>query len=200
MRTCFLSVNFPGAKFNAADLRGATFGFSLENLATMTTTNMIWADGTVHGLDLSGGGKLVVRNYIINTNDADDVTSIAVHVQNAMAMDASGVLDLVFDENAWNSTISFDAGIDVTLGGILKLEFEDGTDISSLVGTSFHVFDWTGVKPEGKFNVESDYAWNLDALYSTGEITLVPEPATLALLGFTALGYVAVRRRRSASR
>ena len=173
-----------GANLTGADARKA----SNFDITGATITNLIRPDGTVHGLDLTGGGKLVVCNYIYNTNDADDIVPIAVHVQNAMAMDASGVLDLVFDENAWNSTISFDAGIDVTLGGILKLEFEDGTDISSLVGTTFHVFDWTGVKPEGKFNVESDYAWNLDALYTTGEITLVPEPSgvVLAVLGTVA--------------
>ena len=189
MHAFFEGATFAGANLTGADARGATV---LDTTGAIVK-NFVEVDGMVHGLDLSGGGKLVVRNYVCEEEEGR--LPIAVKVQNVMTMGGSGVLDLVFDENPWNSTISFDAEIEVTLGGILKLEFEDGTDVSSLVGTTYHIFDWTGVGPKGKFTVESDYAWNLDALYSTGEIILVPEPSGFVMGVMGLMGLITIRRK-----
>ena len=209
------NVSMIKANLTSADLSGTVMvcvdarGVKGFNLTGTTALNLIQPDGVIHGLNLSfsncyesdayyiSANRFVLHNYVC---DEGESSPIVVHIQDSMKVTEGGLLELVFDENAWNSTISFDAGIDVTLGGILKLEFEDGTDVLQLVGTTFHVFDWTGVKPEGKFNVESDYAWNLDALYSTGEITLVPEPSLwgLVLLGLLWLGMS--RRKREYKR
>ena len=64
-------------------------------------------------------------------------------------MGPGGTLRMLFEADAWDSTISFAAGIPVTLGGTLNLSFADGTNLASQVGRSFQLFDWTGVAPTG---------------------------------------------------
>ena len=63
------------------------------------------------------------------------------------------------------------------------------------------------VSPSGQFaSITSDlpagFSWNTSQLYTTGDVTLTPEPSTLALLGVGAVGLVGYgswwrRRRRS---
>jgi hypothetical protein len=105
-------------------------------------------------------------------------------------------MQLVLDGNAWGSTISFQAGIPVTLGGNLELGLAPGVDPSTLVGDSFQLFNWTGVSPSGQFQIVNDlsaegYSWNTSALYTTGDVTLVPEPSTLLLLAVAVIGLAA---------
>ena len=91
-------------------------------------------------------------------------------------MSDGGNLQLLFDADAWDSTISFQPGIPVTLGGNLELSFATDVDLASQIGRTFHIFDWTGVEPTGTFTVSSLYRWDVSQLYSTGDVTLVPEP------------------------
>jgi hypothetical protein len=99
-------------------------------------------------------------------------------------MDATGALRIVFEADAWDSTISFAPGIPVALGGTLELTFADDVNLASHVGRTFDLFDWTGVNPNGSFAISSPYTWNLSNLYTTGEVTLtaIPEPASVALV------------------
>jgi hypothetical protein len=98
-------------------------------------------------------------------------------------MDPGGTLRMVFEADAWDSTISFAPGIPVTLGGKLELTFAAEVNLASQVGRTFDLFDWTGVNPTGAFAVSSPYAWDLSNLYTTGQVTLtaIPEPFGLAL-------------------
>jgi hypothetical protein len=41
--------------------------------------------------------------------------------------------------------------------------------------------------PNGRFDVISDYQWNTGNLYSSGEVTLIPEPGTWVLATVAAL-------------
>jgi hypothetical protein len=93
------------------------------------------------------------------------------------------MLQLLFEADAWDSTISFEAGIPVTLGGTLDLDFAPGVDFASQVGRAFQVFDWTGVTPSGQFEITSPFQWDIANLYTAGQITFVgvPEASSLAL-------------------
>ena len=122
---------------------------------------------------------------------------ISITVDQHFAMSPGGTLRMMFEADAWDSTISFAAGIPVALGGTLELTFADGTNLASQVGRVFRLFDWTGVAPTGAFHVVSLYTWDLSHLYITGEATLVgvPEPSALSLLGFGLIALIATRRR-----
>jgi hypothetical protein len=117
-------------------------------------------------------------------------------------MGPGGTLRMVFEADAWDSTISFAPGIPVTLGGTLELTFAADVNLASQVGRTFDIFDWAGVNPTGALAISSPYTWDLSNLYTAGEVTLaaVPEPASvfLAIMGFGA--FLRVRRSSSSSR
>ncbi|QDU54646.1 PEP-CTERM sorting domain-containing protein [Aeoliella mucimassa] len=116
-----------------------------------------------------------------------------------MSIAPSGSLRLVFEDDEWGSTLHFAPGIQVRLNGTLELLLDDEADVSSLVGTSFQVFDWTGVTPNGEFDylkLHPNTTWDTSQLYNTGYVTLtsaVPEPSAW-LLALLAIGLTLVRR------
>ena len=112
-------------------------------------------------------------------------------------MGPGGTLRMVFEADAWDSTVSLAPGIPVTLGGTLELTFADVNPATQL-GRTFNLFDWTGVTPTGAFAVDSPYRWNLSNLYTTGEVTLtaIPEPSCLVLAAVSAFGLTFYRRRK----
>ena len=162
----YMGASLEGANLSGADTRGANFYLVTWNGAD--TSNMILSHGHIAGLDLTAGAPLVVRDYDGYADFADIV------VEHDLAMDAAGALRLVFDADAWGSTISFAPGIPVARGGTLELSFAPGVDVAAQSGRTIDLFDWSGVSPAGIFTVASPYAWNLTKLYTTGEVTLLP--------------------------
>jgi len=170
----FAYANWTGADFTAADTRGSDYflnGYYVGPYpAGAITVNLIQVDGHISGLGLDAGSSLVVRNY---RNRLGDPTPFPITVDQHLAMRPSGTLRMVFEADAWNSTISFAPGIPVTLGGTLALTFADDVDLTSQLGRTLDLFDWTGVNPSGSFAVASQYKWDISKLYTTGEVTLV---------------------------
>jgi hypothetical protein len=128
-------------------------------------------DGSINGLDLSGARTLVVRNYT--------ASSIPISVHTSATMGTNGTLQVVLDGSAWGSTISFDSGIPVSLGGTLDVTFASGVNAASLLGTPVQLFNWSGVTPAGQFTWQDDlggaasaYVWDSSHLYSAGTVTL----------------------------
>jgi hypothetical protein len=157
------SATITGADFSAADTRGV----GQFDADVPINTNLIRPDGSIHGLQLTAGKGLIVRDF-----DEDQYyPSTPIRVENILAMDTTGSLRIELGSDAWGSLISFAPGIAVTLGGTLELDFAAGVNAVDQVGRTFHVFDWSGVSPMGSFSVSSPYAWNLSHLYTTGEIT-----------------------------
>lgn len=187
-------ANLSNANLSAADARGANF--QSAKLTDANTTNLIQPNGHIAGLSLNAGASLVVRDYDGNTAASPTTGPLPIVVDQHLAMDATGALRMILEADAWDSTISFAAGIPVTMGGTLELVFADGTNLASQVGRTFDLFDWTGVSPTGAFVVGSPYSWNLSKLYTTGEVTLtaVPEPSALLLLGYGMSSFFAARR------
>jgi hypothetical protein len=154
---------FPGAKLTGADTRGAYLSIP----AGAITEHLIGPNGRVLGLDLSAREQLVVRDC-----DGAYVNSplVPVQVTDHFAMADGGVLELVFEADAWDSITSFAAGIPVELDGVLELWFASGVDLASQVGRTFQLFNWAGVTAVGLFDtVQSEYIWNLSRLYASGD-------------------------------
>ncbi len=176
----YIPTDLTGANLTGADARGARFDF-ISEYATLTganTTNLVWPHGNVAGLNLTSGALLVVRDYDGNPAAYPTPTGpLPIVVEQHLAMDATGTLRLVFDADAWDSTISFAAGIPVTRAGTLDLTFAPGVDVATQSGRTIDLFDWTGVTPTGAFTISSPYNWNLSNLYTTGEVTLTALPA-----------------------
>jgi uncharacterized protein YjbI with pentapeptide repeats len=167
-----------GADFTAADARGANL-----DAAGAITTNLIWPWGQIDDLDLDVGGLLMVRDYD-GGGQNHPFGHIPITVDQHLTMASGGTLRMVFEADAWDSTISFASGIPVTLGGTLELTFADDVNLATQLGRTFDLFDWTGVHPTGAFAVSSSYTWDLSNLFTTGEVTLtaVPEPTSLAAM------------------
>ena len=145
----FPFVSLTDADFTAADARGAFLDFP----ASAITTNLIRSDGHIDGLILNAGGLLLMRDY--DGNLAAIPALIPVTIDQHLAMGPGGTLRMVFDADAWDSTISFAPGIPVTLGGTLELTFADDVNLAGEVGRTLKIFDWTGVSPTGAFAISS---------------------------------------------
>jgi hypothetical protein len=166
-----------------ADLRGAR----AADLSSAIVRSTILPTGHIQGLILDAGEALVVRDC-----------ALPIVVENEMNLGPGSTLRMLFDSSSWSSTIAFDYGIPVTLGGDLDLSFAtDGWDTK---GATYHLFDWRGVTPNGQFRLvahqTSEGYWDTSQLYTTGNVTYVPEPSAFALLGVGALGLLAYGRRR----
>jgi hypothetical protein len=147
---------------------------------------------------LDAGELLVVRDHDGDSSRYDPVLPpIPITIDQHLAMGPNGTLRMVFDADAWDSTISFAPGIPVTLGGTLELTFADDISLGTQVGRTFDLFNWDGVNPTGAFAISSQYGWDLSNLYTSGEVilTAIPEPSSFALVAFGLLGLV-VRARR----
>lgn len=167
---------YPGADMSGANLSGADARGADLQLATFTgadTNNMIQPNGRVSGLDLTRGQTLVVRDYDGNATSSPPISALPVVVDEHLTMDASSTLRLEFDADSWNSSISFEPGIPVALGGTLELTFAPGVDVATQRGRTLDLFNWAGVTPLGAFTVEDSAAWDLSRLYTTGEVTLL---------------------------
>jgi hypothetical protein len=120
----------------------------------------------IAGLNVLEGERLVVRSFLPKQ----------VRVEGSFTISDGGRLEFGLDLNAgfdyspWSSTITFEPNIPVHLGGTLALTFDAGMRPAS--GSTFDLFDWTGVEPTGVFIVASPYLWDLTNLYSTGEVRL----------------------------
>jgi len=176
-----------------ADLRGARF----VDLTEAVVTNLIRPDGTLDGLNLSGSQVLLVRDYDGNPDAYPAPTGpIPVTIEQQFLMDVGGTLRLQFEADPWDSMISFEPGIPVSIEGTLSLGFASGVELASQVGRTLDLFDWTGVVPTGVFTVASPYTWDLSDLYSTGEVTLlaIPEPSSALLLCVGGMAFLAGRK------
>lgn len=179
-----------GADFSDADLRGTDFsGQPVDAIAR----NTILSNGTVSGLNLIAAECFPVRNFDVNSPGRYFApVPKCITILGQASFDSSASLQIVLDGQPWGSTIAFANGIPVALGGELDLTLAQGVDLSSLVGDTFKLFDWSGVSPTGQFQIVADPGWDISQLYTTGQVTYlgtVPEPSTIALL---AVGAVAL--------
>ena len=140
------------------------------------------------GLHIDKGDTMRLWDFDHGTLD------MPIDVYEGMSVDPSGTLRVVFEDDQWGSMITFQPDVPVALAGKLQLLVDQNaeTSLSSLVGTTYQLFDWTGVSPVGQFDwilTQNELVWDTSRLYTTGEVTLsgaIPEPSALALVGLAA--------------
>ena len=130
--------------------------------------------------------KAIANTYNYFDYDGD----VSITVEDVMTIDSAGELKIVFEDEEWGSTISFDPDADVELNGTLQLLFEDSVDTTALKGTTYQLFDWSGIDFTGSFNeitTQLGMEWDISDLYTTGEVTFIPEPCSLLFLSLGVL-------------
>jgi uncharacterized protein YjbI with pentapeptide repeats len=168
------------ADFSRADLRDA---FRFEPDPTSRTDNVIWPDSEIRGLALSAGDALTVRGIeFISPADRD-----VVAVTGGMAIGDGATLHLVrqqFDGGlgsfASTPNLSIASNIPIELGGTLLV-----SGVLPDIGETLDLFDWPEPLAVGntfsQVELPPGTVWDLSQLYTTGEITLIPEPANSAM-------------------
>ncbi|VGO19693.1 PEP-CTERM sorting domain-containing protein [Pontiella sulfatireligans] len=86
-----------------------------------------------------------------------------------------------------------------TLGGTLDLVFLDG--FTAAYGDTFDLFNWDGGVSDKFANISAiglaeGLSWDKSNLYTTGQLSVIPEPATLSLMGLASSGMYCFRRMR----
>ncbi len=181
--------------FTGADLRGAQVP---PDDGTNVLRNTIRPDGSIQGLKLLAGDKLIVRNSLIYFPVPH---SIPVTVTTDAEIGPGAAVQFVLDTN-WTSPVSFSGGLTPSLGGALDLEFADSVDPRTLLFDSFQLFKWNGPLPAGdQFSTiitQPGLQWDLSALYTAGVVRLtaiVPEPSALLLSAAgLVIGLIGARR------
>jgi uncharacterized protein YjbI with pentapeptide repeats len=192
--SCFVGSNLTGAfiggaNVSRADFRGVT-GFSELDFDTMPVSNLdqaILSDGTVDHLLITDG----TRQWFAGS-------AIPIAVTESLNIASGATLCLAGGSKI---IVSSDAVADI--GGTLELQMSFYSPKDN-VGATFDLFDWAYPLPiYNRFDkvtfsttLPEGLSWDISKLYTTGEVTLVPEPLSLAML---TLGVAAMlRRRRSA--
>ncbi len=182
------AVGLDSATLTGADMRGCS------DVPNVSSRNLVHRDGHVDGFTLLANESQRIWDYN---------GGIGILVQQGFFLPPSGELQMWFEDDAWGSTMAFESGIDVELAGTLRLDFWL-SQLTPELGLTFDLFDWDGANVTGSFDavetnmgLETGLWWDTSQLYTTGEVTLVPEPATMSLL---ALGGVAMLKRRRVCR
>lgn len=163
-------VDFTSAIFTNTNLIGADgrAAFGMNNLSSASRHNFVHPDGHVEGLSILSGEVMRLWDHNLET-------ALPILVEDTLSIDSTGTLRVVFEDDDWGSTVSFEPGIPVALDGTLDLLFE-GVDPASLGGTTYQLFDWTGVTPTGTFaaiTTQPGLMWDTSELYTNGTLTLM---------------------------
>jgi uncharacterized protein YjbI with pentapeptide repeats len=175
----FSRAALTNANLTGADTRGA---YNL-NLTNAVARNSILPNGRIKGLELAAGEKMLVRDYD-GVADSSSELPIPVTIEDHLRTAEGSILELLFDADPWDSLVLFEHGIPVQLDGALELTFANDVDVATQVGRNLRLFNWTGVSPSGQFEIRSPYIWDVNNLYTTGEVRLiaVPEPSATSIL------------------
>ncbi|MEI8375032.1 MAG: TIGR03790 family protein [Planctomycetota bacterium] len=162
----------------------------LASLVTVNSGGSLGGTGSLASITVNASGHLGPGN-----------SPGILHLSGNLILLAGAVMDFELDSPG-NGYDQLDISGQATLNGTLNVTLFNGFAPSQ--GQSFDIFNFNGV-PIGQFAqlnlpvLSSGLSWNTSSLYTTGEISVVPEPSTLALLGVSMIGLLgwAWRRRQS---
>jgi hypothetical protein len=191
----YLSVS-PSAQIEmtSGTLHGLIPGSTLALPATaaLQGTGSVTANfnnsGTVSVGDQAGNGILAIGgSFNESAGSFLDVSLGGISVGNDASLDGYSQLDV-------SGAAVFGGTLDVTLAN----------GFTPLAGESFNILDFGSAS--GSFStvdlppLASGLSWNTQSLYSSGTISVVPEPATVGMLGVIGLGMLRRLRRQGRAR
>ena len=140
--------------------------------------------------DVGGNRSLCRRSYRLSylqaSGEADLRRSRTLAARPA-ALGTPRVCRSLAGAGSGRNLARFVNGLTPSLGGALDLELASGTDPSTLVGTTFQLFNWSSPLPASvqfsSFETTPGLSWDLTNLDATGTVTLTsdPEPSALVL-------------------
>lgn len=204
------TTDLTNADLSSADTR-RTNGLTDTRISTVAdTTNMIWPDGSMrNGLVLSAGDVFRYQDLVPIESQWSVSAAISemITIHDQFSLDEASTLQVVFTDPDWQSMIEFDSSVGTAqLDGTLELGVDllDGLNMQNLLGSTFQLFDWSGVAIVGGFDaIVLDPAWyaaglsfDLSQLMITGEVHVVSMMGDLngdAFVGIEDLNIVLAR-------
>ena len=161
----------------------------LSNSAVTVTGGTLGGTGYVGNVTVNGGGQIATGGSLG-----------VLHVSGDLVLTASAAVNCELDASA-SGIGQLDVSGQATLNGALDVKFASGFTPSA--GQSFDLITGATTGNFSQVNLPplaNGMSWNTGSLYATGTISVVPEPSTLALLGFGAGGLLCggFQRRRAA--
>lgn len=184
----------------------------VQNGATLGGNGSIGSAASAAGITIASGGKLQVGNSHGGTSGS--ASDIALSTSGLGTINLTGTLqfDLFTRQPGVNGTANNDvirvtSSTAVVLGGVLEVLNSTGASTASWgYGDSWQLFDWSGVSvgtpTSGSFasmnlpTLNPGLSWDTSALFTTGFITVTPEPGRVLLLLAGLFSLAWGRRRR----
>lgn len=202
------SMNVLNGTFTAdgtTEIDGGTFtagnqsvGGSFINQGAVTGPTITGQQLTFSG-DVSGGGSFAGNVAFEKSYTPDDPVTVALNGNTVFASTNTLTLDIagLIQGTLYDHLDTSDTGL-TTFGGTLAIDLIDG--FSPRLGNSFDLFDGPTAGMFDNLDLDplsSGLVWNTSQLYSTGVLSVVPEPTSLSLLALGAGGLLLRRRRRT---
>ncbi len=176
-------ATMPGFHFNAGStlvVEGQLSGLPVLESGRRLETPSVLGDLTVHGV------------YAPGNSPADSI------IEGALTLAADGTLEMEIGEQAPGDEHDRLTVLDDTvLNGTLVLSLRD--DFEPAYGDLFDLFDWQGTV-DGTFasidapTLSGGLEWDTSQLYTTGQLHVIPEPGTAALMMTFGIGLWSGRR------
>jgi len=168
-----------GAKLDISGITGSTYALSANQ--TLSGSGTVTATGKT--LSVAGNFNPGSSPGTLTVDGGFTLAGTSVST-----FEINGTTSGLFDQLVVNGLLTF--------GGTLNLV----TGYSFNYGDSVNLFDWTTKSGTFSSIVGTDLgggnSWDTANLYTTGVITVVPEPATWGLLAFSLTTVIILRRRR----
>ncbi|MDZ4781650.1 MAG: pentapeptide repeat-containing protein [Planctomycetia bacterium] len=164
----FLDAKLANAEFSRTDISFADFrGATNANInSAHTQRNVLRPNGDLQGMQLQSGEELIVRDHMVG-----------VTVLQAMALAPDATLEFWLQDHDWDGPINVAPNVTPNLDGNLSLAFDRGIDLPSMIGASFHLFNWNDRLTAGdafeSILVPPRTTWDLSALYTDGVVRLL---------------------------
>ncbi len=154
--------------------------------------SVLHAKGNLTGVNTVGADRQLIAHQVSGDLSVGGLWTMGEGITNGfisgnLALADTGLLAM---EISASGSDRLEVQGDAALGGGLIITCVDGSEL--VYGTQLQLFDWGG-EVSGSFDavycdaLADGLSWDASALYTAGQLQVVPEPATAGLMGFSVL-------------